>query len=168
MEKSFFAREERTAALKLEIGSPDASARAFEYRSPLCAERFTGEVDANKVKFDGLAMFNGRNEDNEWWSGSSYIAQDCTAIAFSHSKFRSRERAEQILEGRVALASEIMEKRSIRKPAAEVFWGKGSWLALPTSILHSARSGYCGSKTIIFVKSVHLLCHWRWRWSGRV
>ena len=108
----------------LKIGSPDASARAFEYRSPLCTEKLTGEVEANKVKFEGLAMFNGRNEDDEWWSGSSYIAQDCTPLASTHSKFKSQERAEQVLESRAAQATEILEKRSVQKPSAAVFLGE--------------------------------------------
>jgi hypothetical protein len=107
----------------LKIGSPDASARAFEYRSLLCTEKLTGEVEANKVQFEGLAMFNGRNEDDEWWSGSSYIAQDCTPLASTHSKFKSQERAEQVLEIRAAQATEILEKRSVQKPLAAVFLG---------------------------------------------
>jgi WD40 repeat protein len=108
----------------LRIGSPDASARSFEYRSPLCAEKLTGNVEANTVKFEGLAMFNGRNEDNEWWSGSSYIAQDCTPASSTHSKFKSRERAEQVLEIRAAQATQILEKRSVQKPSAAVFLGE--------------------------------------------
>jgi hypothetical protein len=108
----------------LEIGGADESVRAFEYRSPLCAERFTGEIAENKVKFEGLAMFDGRNDDDEWWSGSSYIAQDCTPIASTHSKFKSQERAEQVLNGRAAQATEILEKRSVQKPSAAVFLGE--------------------------------------------
>ena len=108
----------------LEIGGPDESARAFEYRSPLCAERFTDEIAANNVKFEGLAMFDGRNEDDGWWSGSSYIAQDCTPIASTHSKFKSQKRAEQALKERAAQATEILERRSAQKPSAAVFLGE--------------------------------------------
>jgi hypothetical protein len=108
----------------LEIGGPDESARVFEYRSPLCAEKFTGEVDANRVKFEGFAMFDGHNEDDEWWSGSSYIAQDCTPIASTHSKFKSQERAEQVLKTRAAQATEILDKRSVQEPSAAVFLGE--------------------------------------------
>ena len=69
-------------------------------------------------------MFNGRNEDDGWWSGSSYVAQDCTPIASSHSKFKSQERAEQELQRQAALATEILEKRSVQKPLATVFLGE--------------------------------------------
>lgn len=105
-----------------EIGSPDETARAFAYRSPLCAESFVDGV--KEVKFDGLAMFHGWNEDGGFWSGSSYIAQDCTPIAYSHSQFTSQERAEQELQRQAALATEILEKRSLQKPLATVFLGE--------------------------------------------
>jgi WD40 repeat protein len=105
-----------------EIGSPDETARAFAYRSSLCAESFADGV--KEVKFQGLAMFDGRNEDGGFWSGSSYVAQDCTPIASSHSKFKSQERAEQELQRQAALATEILEKRSVQKPLATVFLGE--------------------------------------------
>ncbi|HEX3585880.1 MAG TPA: hypothetical protein VH024_07780, partial [Candidatus Angelobacter sp.] len=95
----------------LEIGGADESARAFEYRSPLCAERFTDKVDAKKVKFESFGFIaDGWNDEREHTGWSSYVAPDCTPVGFSHTDFKSAERAKRELDRQTGLATEVLEQ----------------------------------------------------------
>jgi WD40 repeat protein len=95
----------------LEIGDSDESARAFEYRSPLCAERTAVEIGAKKVDFQDFGILaDGWNDEREHTGWSSSVAPDCTPVGFSHTEFKSAERAKNELNRQAGLATEVLEK----------------------------------------------------------
>jgi hypothetical protein len=95
----------------LEIGGSDESASAFEYRSPLCTERISDEIGSKKVNFQDFGFIaDGWNDEREHTGWSSSVAPDCTPVGFSHTEFKSAERAKTELNRQAGLATEVLEK----------------------------------------------------------
>jgi WD40 repeat protein len=95
----------------LEIGGPDESARAFEYRSPLCTERISDEAGSKKVNFQDFGLIiDGWNDEREHTGWSSSVAPDCTPVGFSHTDFKTAQRARNDLNRQTSLATEVLEK----------------------------------------------------------
>jgi hypothetical protein len=95
------------------IGATPDNFQAFEYRSPLCAPKFSIGADGvpnEQIKFHMLAMFDGATDDHYGWSGRNYVADDCTFVSLVHYYFPTLERARQELQRHLDRSGRIIEK----------------------------------------------------------
>jgi WD40 repeat protein len=134
------------------IGSPDEKARAFTYKSPLCAETFVD--NEGNVKFEPLFIGDGFS-DNDQPFGSlttyGYVAQDCTRLNVTRLTFGTEARARQELEQKIAQAIEVLEKGPPKDNWWQVFLGERRVIRLP-------RGGYAlGPFAVISLEGTSLI-----------
>ncbi len=99
-----------------EIGSADEKARAFAYKSPLCAESLAD--DKGDVKFKLLFMADGTSADDEPFGSYStqvLVAQDCTRVKVARLSFKTEERSRQELDRQVSQAIEVLAQSDWRQ-----------------------------------------------------
>ncbi len=131
-----------------EIGSPDERARAFVYKSPLCAESFADEK--GDVKFEALFIADGTSADDEPFGSYStqvFVAQDCTRVDVARLSFKTEERSRKELDREVSRAIEVLEKSDWRQMSS----GERRVLRFPR------RSSGLGSFVVIWLTGTSMM-----------
>lgn len=115
-----------------EIGSPEARARSFLYKSPLCAKTFADEN--GKVKFDPLFFADGFSDDSQSFgsfNSQGYVAQDCTPVFVTRSAHKTEERAGQEVKRLIAQATEVLYNGPLENSRHQLFPAERTVLRFP-------------------------------------